>query len=228
MQESIQGAQSKVDRHAAGPHPTAASGKPGGVLPAGTNGFALVYNSTTGVWEPVAIAGSGVAASKADPNNWGFPVTVDPRQIAFTSSIGSASRAYYHRVTGGGLITKIGLYVATTSGNVCVSVYANTGTGRASMPGARVATSGSVACPAVGYAEISLGASVDVASGDHWFAISMDNTTATIASAGTSGQAIQGVSAWQDAAFPCPATATPVNGSGNGGGSRWFGLVGVS
>lgn len=228
MQETIQGAQAKVDRHAASPHPTAVAGKPGGVLPAGTDQYALVYNAATAAWEPAAISGGGVSAAKADPQNLGFPATMDPRLIAFTGGVGTANRAYYHRVTGGGTITKIGLYVANSSGNICVSVYGNSGTGRASMPGNRVATSGSVACPAVGYAEISLGASVNVSSGDFWFAVSIDNATATLATAGTAGQAIQGMSAWQDSAFPCPATATPLNGSGAGGGSRWFGLIGAA
>lgn len=228
MQETQHGAQAKVDRHASTPHPTAVAGKPGGTLPAGTSGYALVYNSATGNWEPTALPGSGVSASKADPYNLGFPATADPRNIAFASSVGSANRTYYHRVVGGGTITKIGLYVAASSGNVCVSVYSNTGTGRASMPGTRVATSGSVVCPAVGYAEIALGASVDVSSGDFWFAISADNGTATAGTCGTTGQAIQGVSAWQDSAFPCPATAAASNGSGSGGGSRWFGLIGAA
>lgn len=228
MQETQHGAQAKVDRHAKTPHPTAVAGKPGGVLPTGTDQFALVYNAATGNWEPTALPGSGVSASKGDPQNLGFPATVDPRNLAFTSGIGSANRTYYHRVTGGGTITKIGLYVAASSGNICVSVYANTGTGRASMPGNRVATSGSVACPAVGYQEIALGASVTVTSGDYWFAISLDNGTATFATAGTSGQAIQGMSAWQDSAFPSPATAAASNGGGSGGGSRWFGLIGAA
>ncbi|MGN8132468.1 hypothetical protein [Paenarthrobacter sp. 22069] len=160
--------------------------------------------------------------TSASPPRW------TPPNIAFTGGVGTANHAYYHRITGGGTITKIGLYVATSSGNICVSVYGNTGTGRASMPGARVASSGSVACPAVGYAEISLGASVNVSRGDFWFAVSIDNSTATLGTAGTAGQAIQGMSAWQDTAFRCPATATPLNGSGAGGGSRWFGLIGVA
>jgi len=228
MQETIQGAQAKVDKHAAGPHPTATAGKPGGVLPAGTNGYALVFNSTTGVWEPVAIAGSGVAAAKADPQNLGFPATMDLRQISSAATVGTANRTHYHRVTGGGTITKIGIYIGAWSGNICVSVYASTGTGRASMPGARVATTGSIPCPASNYAEVPLGTSLNIASGDFWFAISADNTTATFGSAGSGTQNIQGVAAWQDSAFPSPATATPVNGGGTGGSGRWFGLAGVA
>jgi len=228
MRETIQGAQAKVDRHAGTPHPTAVAGKPGGVLPAGTDQYALVYNAGTGNWEPAAVSGSGVSASKADPQNLGFPTNIDPRSISLAANVGSANRTHYYRATGGGAITKLGLYVSASSGNVCVSVYANTGTGRASMPGARVATSGSVACPAAGYAEIALGATVNVTSGDFWLAISVDNTTAQFGAAATSAFAIQGVMAWQDTAFPSPATATPTNGSGNGGASRWVALIGAA
>lgn len=228
MQETIQGAQAKVDRHAQTPHPTAAAGKPGGVLPAGTDQYALVYNASTGAWEPTAIAGGGVAAGKADPLNLGFPSNMDPKTISLAATNGSANRTHYYRVTGGGSITKLGLYVSVSSGNICVSVYANTGSGRAAMPAARVASSGSVACPAVGYAEIALGATVNVTSGDFWFAVSADNATAQFGAAATSAFAIQGVMAWQDTAFPSPATATPTNGAGNGGASRLIGLIGAA
>jgi len=228
MQETIQGAQAKVDKHATTPHPTAAAGKPGGVLPAGTSGYALVFNSATGLWEPTALAGSGTAASKADPQNIGYPSTMDARMISASGGVGTAGKGFYFRVTGGGTITKLGLYIGAQSGNICVSVYANTGTGRASAPGARVATSGSIACPATGYQEIALGASLNISSGDYWFAVAADNTVATFGSLTSNGWAIQGVSAWQDGAFPLPATATPANGAGNGGGSRWFALIGVA
>lgn len=227
MRETIQGAQAKVDRHAATLHPTAAAGKPGGVLPAGTDQYALVYNAGTGTWTPTAIAGSGVSASKADPLNLGFPFNIDPRHIAASAANNAANRTFYYRATGGGTVSKIGLYVASASGNICVSVYANTGIGRAAAPGARVATSGSVACPAAGYAEVTLDAPVTVTSGDFWFALATDNTTATFGAVSTSAFAIQGVMAWQDTAFPSPATAVPVNGSGGGGAPRLFGLVGV-
>lgn len=91
-----------------------------------------------------------------------------------------------------------------------------------------VVTSGSVVCPAAGYAEIALDVSVAVASGDHWFAVSIDNTTATLAVVGTNSHALRCMSAWQDAVFPNPATtATPTNGAGAGGG-RWFGLFGIA
>lgn len=227
MYETIDGAQAKVNRHAAGPHPTATAGKPGGVLPAGTDQFALVYNAGTGTWEPAAISGSGAAASKADPLNLGFPYNIDPRLLAAQAASNQANRTFYYRASGGGTVNKIGLYVNTASGNICVSVYANTGAGRSAAPGAQVATSGSLACPAAGYAEIALGGPVTVTTGDFWFAIALDNTVAQISAASTLSVNIQGVMAWQDTAFPSPATATPVNGSGAGGSPRLFGLIGA-
>lgn len=222
MHQSIRGSQQQVDRHAA------KTGVPGSHLPAGTDQYALIYNGTTGKWEPAALPGTGVAASKGDPLNLGFPFTVDPLMAAVSTGVGSANRTYYHRVIGGGSVSKLGLYVATASGNICASVYANSGTGRAAAPGARLATTGSIACPAVGYQELALGTTITVTSGDFWFALSADNATAAFDVVSTSGHSIQGRSAWQDSAFPSPTPATPSNGAGSGGGSRAFCLVGVA
>lgn len=224
MRQTVQGSQGQVDRHAA------LNGSPGGHLPAVTDGYTLVGSSASGKWVPTALAGGATAASKADPLNLGFPYSVDPLVAANAANIGSANRTYYYRAIGGGTVTKVGLYVAASgaTGNVCVSLYANTGTGRAAMPGARVASSGSVACPATGYAEIALGATVSVTSGDFWFAFSADSATPTFQVAPTSGIGAQGRMAWQDAAFPSPASATPVNGAGAGGGSRGVLLIGVA
>jgi hypothetical protein len=224
MRETVQGAQAKVDRHAAGPHPTGLAGKPGGVLPtAGTDGFALLYNAATGTLTPTAISGTPGSASKADPLNFGFPYSCDPRTLALQAGVGTANRTFYYRLQGGGSVSKIGLYVSTASGNVCVSLYANTGTGRASAPGARVATSGSVVCPAAGYQEITLGSTVTVTSGDYWVAISADNTTAQFGGVASNGWAVQGLEAWEDGGFPSPATATPAAGAVQ----RLFGLIGA-
>lgn len=98
----------------------------------------------------------------------------------------TANLGMYLRSIGSGTITKLGIHVITTSGNISVAVYQGTGVGRARVPGACLATTGAIACPAVGYAEVSLGSSVTVTNND-FLAISCDNATASFL--GTSGNA---------------------------------------
>lgn len=141
------------------------------------------------------------------------PITSDPA----TCSIGglNANRAVYMRCMGSGTITKIGLQIQTQAGNICVGVYANSGSGRSSVPGARQATSGSVACPASGYAEVSLGGSVTVNHGD-WLALVADDGAASFVITHSNllaGALWAGRSAYQDGAFPLPATASSTAGS---------------
>lgn len=138
------------------------------------------------------------------------PRTIDPRGLSSASAL-TANQGIYLRVQGGGSISKIGLVVGTSSGNVCVAVYANSGVGAAARPAARKATSGSVACPAANYQEISLGGSVTVLDGD-WFFIAADNATATFyrgTTAGTSFAIANGMSHFQNTAFPAPDPAVP-------------------
>ena len=119
----------------------------------------------------------------------GFPASCDPITARATdvaavnaTVVGSA---LFYRVRDGGVITKIGLEVTTQSGNISVGIYTNSGQGKAAVPVSLKATSGAVACPAIGYQEISLGGSVAVAPGE-WIAISADNTTAAFRSLLTS------------------------------------------
>lgn len=115
----------------------------------------------------------------------GFPCSVDPMTARPTDvavvNATVASSALFYRVRDGGVISKIAFEVTTSSGNISVGVYANSGQGKAAVPAARKATSGALACPAVGYQEISLGGSVAVAAGE-WLAISSDNVTAAFRS----------------------------------------------
>lgn len=226
MQETEHGAQAKIDRAIA--KLGATPGKPGSVLPPGAAGQALFYNATSGKWEPGAVPGSGAAASKVDPLGFGIPWSFDPILATVQAQVGGVNKAHFYRVQGGGTITKIGFRVSVASGNVCLGVYANTGTGRSAAPGARLATTGLIPCPASGYAEVSLGASIDISSGDHWFAIAADNVTATFDAVSTSTSSTQGRVAWQDSAIPLPSTATASNGGGNGGGGRGFLLLGIA
>lgn len=137
----------------------------------------------TAVFQRFDLAHNWVLISTSTPGGLGFPSTVDPGMIRATDSmgVGAANAAIYLRAIGGGTISKIGMRVGVSSGNISVAVYRNSGTGRSSIPGTRIATTGSIACPAVGYAEVSLGSTVTLNDGD-WIGISADNTTAQIGS----------------------------------------------
>lgn len=113
-----------------------------------------------------------------DKGPHGHPVTTAGVTPGRDSNLGGVSRAAYFRVRDGGNISKIRLRIGTSSGNIAVAVYRNSGSGSAATPGARAATSGVVACPAAGSAEVALTASVDVNPGD-WLCIWVDNTTVT-------------------------------------------------
>lgn len=114
---------------------------------------------------------------------FGFPFTVDPG-IARSSDnmpVAAANTAHYARVTQAGPVSKIGVKIGTQGGNISLAVYRNTGRGRNAVPGARIATSGSVVCPVAGYQEIALGAATWVHVGD-WLALSADGTVCTFGS----------------------------------------------
>lgn len=84
-----------------------------------------------------------------------------------------ANTVYYLRVLQGhtAAATKVRTRVATSTGNVAVAAY---GGGSLSVASAtRLATSGSVPCPAVGVADVSFTASADVTTGD-WLCIGAD------------------------------------------------------
>lgn len=143
-----------------------------------------------------------------------------------TVSAGAANRIYYGLTREGGTISKIGLHIGTSSGNLMVAVYRGTGSGLGRKPGDLVQSSGSVASPGTGYREITLGASVDVAAGDY-LAVEFDNTTITsiMVNGGVTGNQIGApFSFHQDpGSFTMPATATPGVGQG-----QFFRLVGVA
>lgn len=157
-----------------------------------------------------------------DPLDFGFPWTYEPHDTQTTTSGSSNNRANYMRSKGGGTITKIGLLVGTSSGNIDVGVYAST----TMAPSTRKGSSGSTPCPASGWAEVALGSSVDVVVGD-WLALSIDNVTATFrapqSSSATNFDIWRGFVAFQNSGFPLPATATPTAGS-----ARAFNLRGVA
>lgn len=108
------------------------------------------------------------------------PHSMDPRLNTVAAGSTTANRRTYHRVRGASLAcSKIALLVGTSSGNISVEVYSNTGTGSSARPtGAPRASSGSVACPASGEAQVALASSVTISEGD-WIALWCDNATAT-------------------------------------------------
>lgn len=118
-----------------------------------------------------------------------------------------ANSANFMRWFGGGTFTKIALQIGTSSGNICVGSYSNTGAGYLATPSARQGTSGSVPAPASGYAEISLTSPTTWAAGD-WGAVVWDNASATVfgAAAPTSSVANRGLAYYQSSAFPLPST----------------------
>jgi hypothetical protein len=93
-------------------------------------------------------------------------------------AMSNANQAAFRPLIGTGAITKLGIEVATSSGNICAAIYGASGSGRDTVPAARKATTGSIACPAAGYRELDLGGSVTIEVGD-WVFFSADNTTAT-------------------------------------------------
>jgi len=162
-------------------------------------GSSVIYGSAS---RPAAIP----ATQKALQGR-GFPVTFESTDLTAFQPIVAANYVHLLRVKGSGTISKIGLQVGTSSGNISVGVF--TGPKGRAQATTRIATSGAVACPAAGYAEISLGGSVVVNDGD-WFGISADNVTATffalLGGAVTVSDLGFGLAAFAAASHPVPAT----------------------
>lgn len=166
-------------------------------------------------------------ATTDDPLSWGMIHTIDPAMANTHQTINAVNRGVFMRVVGAETISKIGLEVGTSSGNICVAAYRNAGSGRSAAPtGGRLATSGSVACPASGYAEVSLGSSISLEPGD-WLALAADNTTATFRcqtfSTAVAFATYAGRAGFQDSALPLPSTPSVTAGL-----IRAFLLLGVA
>jgi hypothetical protein len=122
-----------------------------------------------------------------------------------TASIAlGAGTTWVYRVTAGGTISKIRVGVQVSSGNICLQAFQNTGQGLTSGPGALYASSGPVACPATGTADIPLGANITVQVGD-WLGFGCDNATATFAGVTGAGGTISAGQVCTVAAFPAPS-----------------------
>lgn len=177
----------------------------------GVKTFALPPVIPNGTATDHAASKGQVDALAADPAGFGIAYSLDPRLTAGASGLSAANVAWYSRASVGGVtISKVAIHVGTSSGNISVAVYANSGSGRSATPGGgRRATSGAVACPAGGYAEVALGASVALNRGD-WFALSADNSTAAFFVSGASAVVVTSLTAGleyaQTSGHPCPAT----------------------
>jgi hypothetical protein len=139
-----------------------------------------------------------------------MPHTVDPRYAQALASVGTSNDCHYNRIYHPGTISTIRVSVGVSNGNIGVAVYDQTGTGVSAAPDSRVATSGSIACPAAGLAAVSIGATIDVGHATSWLALSASGTTATFYSAATIPAGWHnGVNGAEAAAHPPPATASP-------------------
>lgn len=113
-------------------------------------------------------------------DTWSIPRTYAVGSSAAYAPVAASQTRYMRLLTGGVPMSKVAVDVGVQSGNIAVAVYRNSGVGKAARPtGGRLATSGSVACPAVGYQEIDLGATIVPQPGD-WVAIATDNATVTL------------------------------------------------
>lgn len=160
---------------------------------------------------PTVLGRFGPSANLIDPLNFGMAFTLDPMEANASMVIGTANRAVYARCLNGAVITKVRVNVIVSAGNISVAMYRNTGVGPSATMGTRIATSGSVVCPAAGVADIALGATVTVLPGD-WLAVSVSDATAALAAQGTSALATTraaGRMYYQDTAHPLPATPVP-------------------
>lgn len=144
-----------------------------------------------------------------DPFGWGIVISVDPRVFSTLTAWSGANRGIFVRTMNGGPVSKIGFEVGTPSGNICVAAYANTGVGLSAAPtGTPLASSGAVACPSAGLAQVSLASPVSLAPGD-WLFLSCNNATATFArSAPATGAFNVGTAYRQDGAHPAPTVGT--------------------
>ncbi len=141
-----------------------------------------------------------------------YPFVSDHRYLNGSASVGTANNCHYNRVFGTGIITKVRVHVTVSNGNIGVAVYDTTGTGVSAAPNTRLATSGSVACPAAGAADVSIAATITIGVLTNWFALSASGTTATFGHAGTiiAGWS-NGFNKAQTTAHPPPDPAVPTS-----------------
>lgn len=152
---------------------------------------------------------SGFNNISGDPLKLGYPFTVPPSWVATTPSAPGANLLRMARCLGGGQISKIGLVIGTQSGNIMVAVWGQSGLGKAAVPDTIKGGSITTPCPAAGYAEISLGATITVNEGDYIGVVFSDSTgTLNIANSFPTSTMISDGWQWQQAlsSFALPTT----------------------
>lgn len=149
-----------------------------------------------------------VPSNRADPLALGYPANAAPWAVGGVQTL-TANRAVFWRVVGAGTITSLQIRVSVQSGNICAGVYTNSGTGLSAVPLTRVATTGSIACPAVGLATLTLDVPVSVSHGSHWLAFAGDDATASfvLVNNGVVATPANGWCYYKDTAFPLPTPA---------------------
>lgn len=165
---------------------------------------------TPGTW--VQSGGGGGSGSTAGE----LPFTFNPAgaSIGGNTTLGNTGgRLAFTRARGSGTISKIALVVRTQGANIEVGIARNAAAGPGA-PATRVATSGSVACPSAGYAEISLGGFYTIdPTRDYFF---WGSNTDAIVLAGAYSTSVSAPGWWasrsyyQDGTFPCGLSIAPV------------------
>jgi hypothetical protein len=177
----------------------------------GTPSTGIIAYVESGVLKFIDTTGIKHAFNNGDP-----AATVWPPINGGAGAWPASNEGHYYRLQRGGTFSKVGLHIGVQSGNISIAGYTNSGVGRAAQPtGGRVFTTGAIACPAVNYQEVSLGASFTLHEGD-WLGMSADNTTVTIRCADTGYVASStglGAHLLQSTAHPLPATPASMSGA---------------
>lgn len=194
--------------------------------------IADVLNTAFGGVSPAAALSATYAAIN-DPLAIGFVNNAHFQSV--DSSAGSVQgtanwTVYSSWQAAGYAISSYRVKVNASSGNICLAAYASSGSGVSRVPTTRLATSGSVACPSIGMADVSLGATI-TPSLTGYSACAADNTTANLARRSPTVTAAQTMTErfGRDAVenvFPCPASASPAATSAAGALAAWL-TVGV-
>lgn len=140
-------------------------------------------------------------------------VTPSAAFLACPTGSGSSSTnigtnaAYFCRVVnpmGVFTVTKLNLYIGTSSGNIDVGIYTDSG----GLPSARLWSRGGVASPGTSNRSILISAgspsTLTLNPGTYWLAVAADNNTVQFAFSGT--QLPVGLTASAASAYPLPAT----------------------
>ena len=139
-----------------------------------------------------------------------FPFNLDPRNFHNVTQTLVATTTYYGRTRGVGAVDSVAFRVQTAAGNVSVALYDNTGSGRSARPNTRLQTSGSVACPAAGSADVALGGTTTItAPCAHWLALSCSGAPVLLGTGSNPVDSSLGSGlSYREAVHPAPATAT--------------------